>query len=271
MNHITRTPLRVRHRPRLRLAQVARAEQITPSMRRITLTGEDLEGFTSAAADDHVKLFFPAPGQERPVLPVAGPDGPIYPDGAVRPVMRDFTPRRFDATRRELVIEFVLHGDGPACEWAGKAAPGDWIGVGGPRGSLLIPDDYTTYLLVGDETALPSIARRLEEMHSDRSAIALIEVASRNERYPLRSAANVAVTWLYRDGVAAGASPLLEQALTSLVLPSEDTHAWLAGEIETIRRLRGLLTATKGFSRDQIRAAGYWRIGEAGAHSSLDD
>jgi NADPH-dependent ferric siderophore reductase len=136
---------------------------------------------------------------------------------------------------------------------------------------LLIPEDYATYLLAGDETALPSIARRLEEMHSHQSVMALIEVADRGEKYPLRTAANVAVSFLYRDGVAAGASTLLDRAVASLPLPDGETHAWLAGEIETIRRLKRLLTEEKGLSRDQIKAAGYWRVGEAGAHARLDD
>jgi NADPH-dependent ferric siderophore reductase len=271
MNHVTRTPLRVRHRPTLRLLQVARVEQITPRMRRITLTGDELEGFTTAAADDHVKLFFPASGQERLVLPSLAAGGVPSPSGAVQPAVRDYTPRRFDPKTGESDIEFVLHADGPASDWAAQAAPGQWIGVGGPRGSLLIPDDYASYLLLGDETALPSIARRLEEMRPDQSVTALIEVADRSERYPLRTAANVAVGWLYRDGVAAATSTLLDQALASLPLPDGETHAWFAGEIETIRRLRRLLTEAKGLPRSQVKAAGYWRVGEAGTHAMLDD
>jgi NADPH-dependent ferric siderophore reductase len=271
MNVVTRSPLRVRHRPRLRLLQVARVAQITPRMRRITLTGDDLEGFASAAADDHVKLFFPAPGQDRPVLPTQGAEGLTYPAGAVLPIVRDYTPRRYDPRTGELDIEFVLHADGPASDWAAQAARGQWIGVGGPRGSLLIPDDYATYLLVGDETALPSIARRLEEMRPDQSVMALIELADRNEHYQLRTDANAAVSFLYRDGVPAGASTLLDRALAALPISRGETHAWLAGEIETIRRLRRVLTEDKGLPRSQVKAAGYWRVGEAGAHARLDD
>jgi NADPH-dependent ferric siderophore reductase len=270
MNHVTRTPLRVRHRPRLRLAQVIRVEQITPRMRRITLGGEQLEGFTSAAADDHVKLFFAAPGQDRPVMPTFGADGLVYPDGAEGPTMRDYTPRRFDPHAGELTVEFVLHGDGPASEWAAQAAPGQWIGVGGPRGSLLIPDDYATYLLIGDETALPAIARRLEEMHPSQSVMVLVEVADRSERYPLQSRASAATSFLYRNTIAAGSSTLLQQALASLPFPAIETHAWLAGEIETIRSLRRILIEERGLARDQVKAAGYWRIGQPGAHANLD-
>jgi NADPH-dependent ferric siderophore reductase len=194
MDSLTRESLRVRHPLRLRLAQVTAVEAISPRMRRITLGGEELKGFASAAADDHVKLFFPQRGQDRPALPSLGPNGPVFPEGAARPVMRDFTPRRFDANAGELTIEFVLHGHGPASAWADEARPGQWIGVGGPRGSLLIPDDYDAYLLVGDESALPAIARRLEEMAPGAVVFALIEVGDRREERYLPTAANAGST-----------------------------------------------------------------------------
>nr|WP_321986346.1 siderophore-interacting protein [uncultured Lichenicoccus sp.] len=276
-----RTTLRVRHQTRLRLLQVLRVEQVSPRMRRITLGGEALDGFASAAADDHVKLFFPAPGQDRPVVPEPGPDGPIFPEGATPAIRRDYTPRRHDAQRRELVIEFVLHTEGPqaggphaggpASDWAAQAAPGQWLGVGGPRGSHLIPRDFDTYLLAGDETALPAIARALEEMDPGTRALVLIEVADRDEERYLPTSANASITWLHRNGAGAGTTGLLLQALRAFALPPGDMHAWLAGEIETIRGLRRHLVDGLGLPRSQVRASGYWRIGSADSHASLDD
>jgi NADPH-dependent ferric siderophore reductase len=271
MNSLTREPLRVRHPLRLRLAQVIRAEAISPRMRRITLGGEELKGFASAAADDHVKLFFPERGQDRPALPSLGPNGPVFAPDAARPVMRDFTPRRFDPNAGELVIEFVLHGHGPASAWADEARPGQWIGVGGPRGSLMIPDDYDAYLMVGDESALPAIARRLEEMAPGAVAFALIEVSDRREERHLPTAANARIDWLCRNGADAVGASALELALRALELPSGDIHAWIAAEIEVARRLRQHLLDERGFPRSQIRAAGYWRKGEAGAHARIED
>jgi NADPH-dependent ferric siderophore reductase len=271
MNALTREPLRVRHPLRLRLAQVVAVEAISPRMRRITLGGEELKGFASAAADDHVKLFFSERGQDRPVLPTLGPNGPVFPENAARPAMRDFTPRRFDASAGELVIEFVLHGHGPASAWADEARPGQWIGVGGPRGSLLIPDDYDAYLLIGDETALPAIARRLEEMAPGAVVFVLIEVSDRREERHLPTAGNARIDWLCRNGGDAAAPTALELALQALELPSGDIHAWIAAEIDVARRLRRHLIEERGLPRSQIKAAGYWRKGEAGAHARIED
>jgi NADPH-dependent ferric siderophore reductase len=270
MNVITRPLQRVRFETKSRLVQVLRIEPLSPRMRRIVLGGEALEGFASAAADDHVKLFFPAPGQDQPALPASGPNGPVFAEG-LRPVARDYTPRRFDPATRELSIDFVLHGDGPATSWATQAKPGMWLGVGGPRGSLIVPDDFDAYLLVGDETALPAIARRLEEIHPGAVAIAVIEVADRKEERYLPTAANASITWLHRNGTATGSPDLLEKALRSLDLPEGEIYAWLAGEIDTIRKLRCHLVEERHLPREHVRAAGYWRIGEAAAHGSIDD
>lgn len=271
MNHVARTPLRVRHRPRLRLAQVVRVEQISPSMRRISFGGGELAEFVSASPDDHVKVFFPLPGQERPSMPDMGPDGVIWPEGAPRGPLRDYTPRSFDPEHDELAIEFVIHGGGPASAWAAQAQPGQWLGIGGPRSSLLVPDDYETYVLVADETGLPAVARRLEELQPGAAVRVLIEVEDAREERALPTAASASVTWLHRDGIPAGTPDLLLPALRDLSFAQGDSHVWIACEIEVARSMRRHLIEERGLRRDQIRAVGYWRHGVPGGHGKVED
>jgi NADPH-dependent ferric siderophore reductase len=270
MNIVTRAPFRVRHENALHLARTVFAEPISPRMRRITLQAPEFAGFTSGAADDHVKLFFPPPGQAEPTLPILSAQGVSFPAGMPKPIARDYTPRRFDPKACELTIEFVLHEDGPASNWAAHARPGDVLGIGGPRGSLIVPEDYDAYLLIGDETALPAIGRRLEEMRPGSAVIAIIEVADRHEERHLATAANAEMIWLHRDGKPAGRSGLLEAALRQLRLPTNNVFAWASAEIEVARSLRNYLMEEAGLPRSQIKAAGYWKIGEAGAHGKLD-
>ena len=142
---LTRSDLavtRVRHPLKFRLLQVTRVQPLTPHLIRVTFTGDDLHDFESASFDDHIKVFFPAPGADRPVLPDAGPNGPVFPEDQPRPVARDFTPRRYDRAARELDIEFAMHEAGPAATWAAQAKVGQYLGVGGPRGSLVIPTGF---------------------------------------------------------------------------------------------------------------------------------
>ena len=99
-----RTPQRVRHELRMRLLEVRDVEALTPNMRRVTLGGDDLEGFESPGFDDHVKHFFPDPQTGELVLPKVGPEGVAKPAPGDAPrLMRDYTPRRFDAATRTLV------------------------------------------------------------------------------------------------------------------------------------------------------------------------
>lgn len=74
-----RTVTRVRHTLKFRLLQVLRVHAVTPHLLRVTLGGTDLADFESSSFDDHVKVFFPAPGTERPTLPTLGANGPSFP------------------------------------------------------------------------------------------------------------------------------------------------------------------------------------------------
>ena len=143
---------------------VRQVETIAAHMVRVTLSG-DLEGFTSLGFDDHVKLFFP--------------DGTKNAEGAPNMLGRDFTPRRYDPAKDTLEIDFAIHDAGPATRWAAQAKPGDTLALGGPRGSFIIPTTYDWHLLIGDETALPAISRRLAELPARTRTVVVVEVDGR--------------------------------------------------------------------------------------------
>ena len=101
----SRTIRRVRHELHRREVVVTRVEPLGAHFAAISFHAESLAAFLSLSFDDHVKFVF------------AGANGDE--------VRRDYTPRRFDAQARELTIEFALHGDGAASDWARRAQPGD--------------------------------------------------------------------------------------------------------------------------------------------------
>jgi len=229
---------RVRHDIKRRDLTVKAVEQLTPHFRRITLAGESLADFVSAAFDDHLKVFA---GDAR----------------------RDYTPRSFDNAARELVIEFALHGDGPAADWAARAAAGDTLTIAGPKGSLVVPLDYDWHLLVGDETAFPAVARRLEELPAGARAIVILQAADAADRRAFKSAAEVQLTWVSTDAE-------LLSAVRTLTLPAGDGYAWCAGEASCMAALRRELVDVKGHPREAIRAAAYWKRGATGHHENLE-
>ena len=260
---------RVRHETRRRLLQVREVKRITPKTMRIVVGGDELEGFVSAAHDDHVKLFFPQPGQDKPILPTPTPNGPVYPDGAPQPVARDYTPRRYDAAAKTLAIDFVLHGDGPATIWAAQARPGQFLGVGGPRGSFIVPDDFDWYLLAGDETALPAIGRRLEELPGDTHALVVVEVEDAGEEQRLETRARLDLHWLHRS--AAPRPTSLLEAIAGFELPSGEGYAWVAAEAATAKAIRRHLVEARGLHKNRVKAAAYWKHGAVGVHETCDD
>jgi NADPH-dependent ferric siderophore reductase len=50
---------------------------------------------------------------------------------------------------------------------------------------MIVPDIFDSYLLIGDETAIPAIARRLDELPAGRKVLAVIEIANAAEQQPL--------------------------------------------------------------------------------------
>ncbi|MFC7287331.1 siderophore-interacting protein [Herminiimonas glaciei] len=266
--HPNRIPQRVRHTLRFRAVEVVKTERITPHLLRITVGGDELDEFVSPGFDDHVKLFFPdANGML--ALPTAGPDGPIWPNG-IKPIMRDYTPRNFDPVAKTLEIDFALHLAGPATRWAEQATPGQRLGVGGPRGSFIVTTDFDWHLLVGDDTALSAISRRLAELPADAHAIVIAEVDTAADKVDLPTAANVQIVWAYRDKATAGEFPLLT-ALEDTALPEGDFHAWVACESAAAKAVRAHLIEVHHANPKWIRASGYWRKGSADTHDSIDD
>ncbi|WP_139386857.1 siderophore-interacting protein, partial [Salmonella enterica] len=151
-----RYPQRVRNELRFRELTVLRVERISAGFQRIVLGGEALDGFTSLGFDDHTKVFFPEPGC-RFTPPTVTEEGIIWGEG-VRPVSRDYTPL-YDEARRELALDFFIHDGGVASRWAMEAREGDTLTIGGPRGSLVVPEDYACQVYVCDESGMRSEER----------------------------------------------------------------------------------------------------------------
>lgn len=261
---------RLQHPIRIRLLEVARVAELGPSMRRITLRG-DLGDFVSSSFDDHVKLLLPEASGTRPALPTLGENGLVFDDTLPRPQMRDYTPRRYDTRRGELDIDFVTHHEGPATDWARQARPGHFLGTGGPRGSLVIPDVFDWHLLIGDETAIPAIARRLEELPASTRAIVRIRTTRTEDQLPLQANCRLDLEWLVGGpGDQDSGQGVLEEAVRNLKLPEGEGFAWAAGEYSEIRTVRRHLAELHGLDKSRIRAASYWRRSRPATHERFE-
>lgn len=273
MNDITdpRAPVRVRHPLKFRKAEVVSVERLSAHMIRVVFRHDDLKDFISSGFDDHVKVFFPDPLTGRINTPAISPDGTPVKDPNLTVIARDYTPRAFDTDKGELTIDFAIHQAGPATQWAQNAKAGDVLAFGGPRGSFVIPLTYDGYVLIGDDTALPAIGRRLSELPADAAALVIIEVNGPEDELTFTMPAKTRLHWVYRNGTEHGSGNRLSDALRALKLPEGDIHVWVAAESVIARQIRAQLLETGQVNPKWLKAAAYWKSGHTAIHETIDD
>ncbi|WP_407318577.1 siderophore-interacting protein [Isoptericola halotolerans] len=223
-------------------ATVSAVRWLTPHMVRLTLAGEDLDAIERPAATDlYLKL-------------VVGP--PPAPDA--RPVVRSYTVRAVRGG--EWDVDFVVHGDeGLAGPWAAQVRPGEDVTFLGPGGSYAPDPAAPWHLFVGDDAALPAIAASIESLPAGTTAHAVVEVPGPADEQPIRTAADLRLTWVHR-----GAADLVETVRAAHAagdLPAGAPHAFLHGEASCVRELRRWVRAELGVGTDRLSASGYWRRG----------
>lgn len=242
-----------RRRRTMRRVWVTRIAQLSPRMVRVTFTGDDLGAFTWNGPAAHIKLTFPEEGQTEPPMP--------QPDGPRVTTMRTYTPRRFDPAIPELDVDFVLHGEGPASNWATQAQPGQVLLLAGPGPNYQIAPDAGWFLLAGDEAAMPAIETILDALPASVRAHVVLEVAGKDEERALSSAAQLDLTWVQQDADADQANTALETAIRALELPSGDGRIYVGCEAAAMRRIRAHLLNERGIDPATIVTRGYWKRG----------
>ena len=180
-------------------------------------------------------------------------------------------------------IEAVLLG--PDRDWAGEAGGVDFV-----------PPAVTgSYLLGGDETAAPAIARILQDLPADARGIAVVEMPCSADAAYLPAHPGLEVRVTGRDGRAhgqalvegvreaaarlcpAGAPQEVEEidvdhellwevprtARGGAALRRATLYAWLAGEAAAVRAMRRHLVGERGIDRRAVAFMGYWLLGRA--------
>lgn len=233
-------------RPEPKIFEVLSCEQVTPSMRRVSVGGSALETFPAGQEGGYLKLKLSS-GKE-----------------AAKPLVRTYTIRRQNTA--SLDIDFALHGDGgsggPAVSWALCAKPGDQIEVGGPGPAKPLPPDADWYLVLGDMTALPAIAVCLEALPQDAVGHAVIEVQCEEDKDYLSFPAGIEVHWMINP--EPGHHPeKFEQLVRTAKWREGKVYAWSATEFETMRRVRRYLREERGLGSTQLYISSYWKQGIA--------
>ncbi|MFV0130744.1 siderophore-interacting protein [Streptomyces sp. HMX112] len=251
-----------RKAPNAREARVVRTEQLTPHMVRVVLGGAGLAGFAADEFTDHyVKLLFPAPGVSYPEPFDMARIRAEFPRDQW-PATRTYTVRAWEPARRELTVDFVVHGDqGLAGPWAARAQVGETVRFLGPGGGYAPDPAADWHLLVGDESALPAIAATLERLPEDAVARAFVEVEGAEEEQTIAAPAGVEVHWLHRAGRPVGEALLA--AVRELDFPAGEMQAFVHGEAGFVKELRRHLRLERQVPRERLSISGYWRLGQS--------
>jgi NADPH-dependent ferric siderophore reductase len=240
--------------------EVVSVSQINPRLVSVWVTGDALEGFQIEAPTSHIKVFLPQPDQDSPMLPEFLPEGTVIPDDA-RPDVRTYTPRRFDPATRTLEIQFVLHGAGPASEWAERAGAGDKLAVAGPGGRFVMDREADHWWIAGDESAIPAVGTLLDALPDSATAEVHLEVAGPEDELDIPSPAKTSITWHHRRTPDAWGAELDEAARGAAI--ADGTRVWVACEAAAMRGIRRYFLTERRLPASSLVTRGYWRVGEA--------
>jgi NADPH-dependent ferric siderophore reductase len=217
-------------------------------MKRIVLSGDDLEGFPVDQEGAHVKVVVPQPGEQKPKINLGF---------SMKKFMRSYTIRYFDSAKNLLTIDFAVNDHvGVAANWAMNAKVGDYLGIAGPG-----PTKYTDYfapwhLLVADLTALPALAVSLEKMPLDAVGYGLVQVPSEQDIQDLQKPEGIDLKWVINSDLTKNA--LLDE-LKLLQWKSGSPAIFIAAGSSQVKSMRDYVKNMPDFSNETLYASGYWK------------
>ena len=236
----------------IRVVEMVRARNVTPLMRRVTLGGPEMAEMPLGPV---LKLLIPPTASGRVEWPAATKPL-VWPDKAAQPAVRTYSVRSQDRAKGEIDVDFVLHGDGPAAQWAATAKPGDAIGISVPGGREIAKAAWVC--IAGDHTAVPAITKMLETLPRETQGHAFIEVPGPEEEQPVDAPPGVAVNWMHTPP----SRSTLTAAVKAVAWPDhEDVAIWVGAESETARAIRAYVRDERRVDRKRFLIIGYWRRG----------
>ena len=222
------------------------SQELTPRTRRITFEGPITVDSENPAS--YLSLYFSNPG------PIDGDQ-----DDAPDANKRTYTPRYIRPECDSMTIDFVLHGEGRATDWARTARAGDVIWAGSITGGYEVPSDLEHLVLIGDDTAIPAIGTVVEAIPPGTRTTVIIEIVDEDDERDPSETVPCDPIWLHRGTDVTDVGDQMLNLVKSIAVPAS-AHWWLAGEREAVRSVRDLLINRRSVARDHISVAAYWRI-----------
>ncbi len=229
--------------PHFRLARAEAVTALGRDFRRLRLRADDISLFAQTQMM-HLRLILPV---QSGAWPSVGANGrTLWPRGQIQRVI---TTRHADPATGLIELDIFCHPGGAASEFAHTAQPGLDVGLIGPAGDGLIR--AAEWIIGGDETAFPSIARLIEAQAPESRGAVFLTARSGADSYPLPLRPGFVITYLpRRDDVAA--------ALLAAIRETPGAQLWFAGEFGTAQNLRAALDGPSTVG-PRPHIAAYWR------------
>jgi NADPH-dependent ferric siderophore reductase len=188
----------------------------------------------------------------------------VPPRDGSRLIIRTLTPLQFEPDPPELDIEIVRHGHGhgPLSTWADAAKAGDRAAVSGTGRGYEIDPSARSFLLAGDESALPAISVLLQALLPQAAVKVLIEVTHLDARLELPAHPGATVRW-YQLETGSRPGDYLVAAVTGAQL-DPDARVWAACEAAAVQCIRRHFLDERGLPRSHAVVRGYWKHGRGG-------
>lgn len=246
-------------------------QQITPNMLRLTLNGPALDAIIQAYGEEYANHY--AGAYIKLELTDEGSAYIESADVSQEPRLRTYSIRRFDIQAKEIDIDFVLHGNEPcnglASYWAQNANIGSKISIRGPGSIKPVETSADAFCLAADMTALPALSTVLEQLHSDATGFAVIQVTSEADQQPLNKPDGIELIWVTSGADHQDKSPLVE-VFENQPWPSGVVFAWAACEFSSMRQLRKYLRNEKSVDKDNLYLSSYWKQGRTEDQHKID-
>lgn len=171
------------------------------------------------------------------------------------PASRPYTLRQLEACRA--VVDVYCHDNTPGSRWALKLKAGDLVTVADGRAETFPDFSAGPGLLLGDETALPTIATLLESWVHEQPLRVLLEIGDTSNRQYLDDV--LLPRRCYFSWIARGKQAGLSLLSAVKMLEQYPAAVWGATETQVAKQLRSHFKHECGLSTQQGRVTGYWR------------
>ncbi len=229
---------------RIRKIRVLNISQISPNMKRITFSSNDLNDFPENENGGYIKFLFSKNLSHNK-------------DSVVRP----YTIRKFRKKNLELDVDFAHHSgnQGYATKWASQTRIGDEILISGPGLKQKINVNSEWFFFVGDMTALPAISAYLEELPKSSIGFSVIEILSKNDQINLKKPKNIKIKWVVKSNQNEDSNLL--DTVRELKWLDGNPYIWVACEFSKMKSLRDFFQKEKKINKKEMYISSYWKSG----------